>query len=294
MAADPIEGGRWENHSGGLSFLVIDTPLCRARLTPYGGQLCEWTPRGETAPILFLSPRSAFAAGKAIRGGVPICFPWFGNHPRDTTKPAHGFARTRTWQVVGIERAASDEVVVELRLSSDDETRALWDVDFAATLRLRLGASLSMRFDVANQGDAALEYEIALHSYFMVGDAESARVRGLEGARFIDKVDGMQRKTQPDEPVVLHGETDRVFVETAASCLVEDPVLRRVIRIDKSDSLATVVWNPGQAKAEKMADIGDSWRGFVCVETANCGPHAVRLAPGSRQSVEARIAVERS
>ncbi len=283
------DGARWERGPGDLSFLVVETPLCRARLTPYGGQLCEWTLAGATAPVLFLSPRSAFAPGKAIRGGVPVCFPWFGNHPHDATKPAHGFARTRTWQVGRVEGRADGSVVVDLRLSSDDETRRLWDADFAATLSLELGEALEMRFEVENRGAKPLEYEIALHSYLTVGDAETVRVRGLEGASFIDKVDGMKRKTQPGEPLVFRGETDRVFVDTTATCLVEDPVLRRTIRIDKTGSLATVAWNPGADKAGKMADVGDAWRSFVCVETASCGPHTVRLAPGERRAIVAGV-----
>ena len=269
----------------------METDRCRARLTPYGGQVCEWTPAGQS-PVLFMSPRAVFAAGTPIRGGVPICFPWFGPHPTDPTKPAHGFARTRTWQVAGVARDTAGDVRVVLRLAADADTRALWSAPFAVSLTLALGASLEMTADVENVGDDAIVYELALHTYLAVGDVEAVRIRGLEGARFVDKVDGGKDKLAGPEPLAIAGETDRVFLDTTTTCVVDDPVLARRLRVEKRHSEATVVWNPGRERARSMRDVGeDSWRGFVCVETANVGPHAVRLAPRTRHAMSARIDV---
>jgi len=269
----------------------VETDRCRARLTPYGGQVCEWTPAGQS-PVLFMSPRAVFAAGTPIRGGVPICFPWFGPHPTDPTKPAHGFARTRTWQVAGVARDTAGDVRVVLRLAANADTRALWSAPFAVSLTLALGASLEMTADVENVGDDAIVYELALHTYLAVGDVEAVRIRGLEGARFVDKVDGGKDKLAGPEPLAIAGETDRVFLDTTTTCVVDDPVLARRLRVEKRHSEVTVVWNPGRERARSMRDVGeDSWRGFVCVETANVGPHAVRLAPRTRHAMSARIDV---
>jgi glucose-6-phosphate 1-epimerase len=277
---------------GGLPFLVVDTERCRARLTPYGAQLCEWTPAGQATSALFLSPRAVFAAGKGIRGGVPICFPWFAAHPSDATKPAHGFARTRQWQVGDVARDPAGDVRVVLRFASDADTRAYWNAAFAASLTVTLGTALAMTFELENTGAEDIAYEIALHTYLTVGDVETIRLRGLERARFVDKVDGGRGKVAGDEPLVFAGETDRVFLDTTATCTVEDPVLRRRIQVAKSGSLATVVWNPGPEKGPAVPDLGgDAWRRFVCVETASCGPHAVRLAPRARHAMTARIDV---
>jgi glucose-6-phosphate 1-epimerase len=285
------EGVAWERGAGALPFLLIQTDRCRARLTPYGGQLCEWAPVGQAAPVLFLSPRSEFAAGRAIRGGVPICFPWFGAHPSDPTKPAHGFARVRTWQVADISRDHA-EVRVALSLASDAGTRALWNAAFAASLTVSLGERLEMTAEIENTGDGIIAYELALHTYLAVGDVAAIRIRGLEGTRFVDKADGMKEKIGGAEPLAIVGETDRVYLDTTATCTVDDPVLRRRIRIAKQHALATVVWNPGPDKARSMPDIGEeTWRRFVCLETANCGPHAVRLPPGARHTISARIDV---
>ena len=239
-----------------------------------------------------MSPRAVFAAGTPIRGGVPISFPWFASHPTDAAKPAHGFARTRTWQVAGITHDTSGDVRVALRLAADGKTRALWSGAFALTLTLSLGAALGMTAEVENVGDEAIVYELAMHTYLAVGDVERVRIRGLEGTRFVDKVDGGKTNVTGDAPLVIAGETDRVFLDTTTTCVVDDPVLARRLSVEKRDSRATVLWNPGRDRARTMRDIGeDGWRGFVCVETANVGPHAVRLAPRARHAMSALIDV---
>ena len=271
---------------------MVETDRCRARLTPYGAHLCEWAPAGQSAPVLFLSPRSAFTAGTAIRGGVPVCFPWFAAHPSDARKPAHGFARTRMWQVDEPTRDDARDVRVALRLASDAETRAYWNAAFTLSLTLSLGASLTMTAEVENTGRDEIVYELALHTYLAVGDVEAIRIHGLELTRFVDKVAGMRDTVAGSGPLALAGETDRVFLDTTAPCTVDDPILRRRIRVDKRQSRTTVVWNPGSEKARAVPDIGgDVWRRFVCVETANCGPHAVRLTPHARHAMTARIDV---
>ena len=287
----PIEGVGWTNGPGGLPFLRMETEQCHARLTSYGAQVCEWVPAGES-PVLYVSPHAVFAAGTAIRGGVPISFPWFASHPTDPSKPAHGFARTRTWEVVQVTRESPGDVRVVLRLEADDDTRELWAPTFAVSLTVSLGTTLAMTAEVENVGHEAITYELALHTYLVVGDVEAVSIRGLEGTRFVDKVDGGKNKVAGGEPLKIAGETDRVFLDTTATCVVDDPVLARRLRIEKRGSHATVVWNPGRDRARTMRDIGeDGWRGFVCVETANVGPHAVRLAPGARGAMTAQIEV---
>ena len=274
---------------GGLSFIDVDTKRCRARLTSHGAQLCDWTPTGQSSPVVFLSPKAIFARDKAIRGGVPVCFPWFGPHPTDPSKPQHGFARTRTWEVESTVQDSQGDACVVFRLVSDPTTRALWDADFLAELTVTLGATLEMTFEVENTSKEAFVYEAALHAYLAIGDIAKVSVHGLEGTRFLDKTDGQREKLSGDAPLTFDGEVDRTFIDTTASCTVHDPVLKRQIRIDKIASGATVVWNPGPAKGLAMADLGDAWTRFVCVETANCGPAAVRLPPGGRHAMTSRI-----
>ena len=289
--AHEVSGVVREAGPGGLPFLLVETDRCRARLTPHGAHVCEWTPAGQTSSVLFMSPRAVFAAGKAIRGGIPLCFPWFANHPSDATKPAHGFARTRLWEIVDIARSDTGDVRIVFRTSADAQTRTLWPHEFVATLTVTLGHSLALTLDVENPGATALTYESALHTYLAVGDVETVRVHGLERTRFIDKVDGFAEKTSAEAPLTLAGEIDRVYLDTTTTCAVDDPRLQRRVRIAKNGSQATVLWNPGSVKGVAVADIGDAWRRFVCVETANCGPHVVHLAPGTRHAMTARLDV---
>lgn len=280
-----------EDGPGGLPFLRVETERCRARLTPHGAHLCEWTPAAQASSVLFLSPRAVFAPGTAIRGGVPVCFPWFAAHASDPTKPAHGFARTRLWRVGETRRDDAGDVQIALHLASDAGTRALWDGEFAASLTVSLGTSLGMAFEVENTGGRDVVFELALHTYLAVGDVARVRVHGLERTRFVDKVDGMREKVAGAYPLTFPGEIDRVFLDTTATCTVDDPVLGRRIRIAKTGSRATVVWNPGPEKGPAVPDLGDAWRRFACVETANCGPHALSLAPGARHAMTARVEV---
>jgi glucose-6-phosphate 1-epimerase len=266
-------------------FILFDTPRCRARLTPHGAQVCEWTPAGQASPVLFLSPLAQFADGKAIRGGVPICFPWFGPHPTDARKPQHGFARTSAWQVDDKAQDADGIARVVFRLVSSDATRLLWNADFVARLTVVLDTSLQIALEVENSGNSAFVYEAALHNYLTVGDVTKVRVHGLEKTHFLDRTDGLSEKISGDAPLAFDGEVDRTFVNTTAACTVDDPVLKRKIHVHKIGSATSVAWNPGPAKGLALADLGPGWRHFVCVDTANCGPNAVRLEPGARHTM---------
>jgi len=266
-------------------FILFDTPRCRARVTPHGAQVCEWTPAGQSSPVLFLSPLAQFARGKAIRGGVPICFPWFGPHPTDARKPAHGFARISAWEVENNAQDADGVARVVFRLVSNEATRSFWSADFVARLTVVLDTSLQIALEVENSGSSAFVYEAALHNYLMVADVTKVCVHGLEKTHFLDRTDGLREKISGDGPLAFDGEVDRTFVNTAAACTVDDPVLQRRIRVQKIGSATTVVWNPGPAKGLALADLGEGWRHFVCVETANCGPNAVHLEPGARHTM---------
>jgi glucose-6-phosphate 1-epimerase len=291
-----VDGARWESGPGGLSVLVVQTEQCEARIFPHGGHVASWTPAGQR-PGLHLSPKSAFDPKKAIRGGIPVCFPWFGNRaddpkPDGKPSPAHGFARTRPWTVDSVELEDNGRVVIEMVLSDDDHTHALWDARFEARLIASLGQTLQVTLAVENKGAAGFDFEAALHTYLEVGDVERVRVLGLEGTPYIDKVDNFTQKTSGSEPLTFQGETDSVFLGTRSAVTVDDPILRRHLRIEKSGSKSTVVWNPWLVKAQAMPDVGgEAWRSFVCVEAANVRPHHVHVPPGAVHEMTTRVMV---
>lgn len=280
-----------EAGAGELPRARVNGARADAELYLQGAHLTRWEPRG-TAPVLFLSSRATYTTGKAIRGGVPLVFPWFGPHPTDRQAPMHGFARTRDWRLVTSGPGADDAVVLELALEDDAATRARWPA-FALRYRVTVGDVLGMALEVVNTSPAPFTFEAALHTYLEVGDVEAVSITGLEHADYVDKVDGFARKQHGTEPLRLAGETDRVFLGTGARCVVLDPALGRRLIVDKTGSGTTVVWNPGAAKARDIADLEpDGWRRMLCVETANAADDAVTLPAGGRHLMSATIAVQ--
>jgi glucose-6-phosphate 1-epimerase len=287
-----VDGVVVEAGAGGLQRARVDNARAEAHIYLQGATVTHFQPRG-AAPALFLSNRATWAAGRAIRGGVPLIFPWFGAHPSNAKAPMHGFARTRAWRFVGSQPGADGAVVVELALEDDEASRGAWPHAFQLRYRVSVGATLGLAFEVTNTSTQAWPFEAALHTYLAVGDVRAVAVTGLENTTYIDKVDAMTRKRQGTEPLRLTGETDRVFVGTRSRSVVEDRVLARRLVVDKTGSATTVVWNPWSTKAAGIADLEpDDWRRMVCVETANAADDAVTLAPGARHVMTATIRVD--
>jgi glucose-6-phosphate 1-epimerase len=284
---------RAEIGPGNLPRLVVKTRLGEAQVYFQGAHVTAWHPAAASEPVLWMSDASYFELGKPLRGGVPICFPWFGAHASDAKAPGHGFARLRDWTLIEAAEAADGTVTLALELASDKALTPLWPHAFRAVHRITVGATLTMALEVTNTGTDAFKFEEALHTYFAVRDVRNVTVTGLEQTEYLDKVTGFDRKTQGSDPIRFTGETDRVYLGTTATCVIDDPGARRRIAIRKSGSEATVVWNPWIAKARAMPDFGDDeWTEMVCVETCNVNVHARTLAPGASPAMTAIIEVE--
>jgi glucose-6-phosphate 1-epimerase len=278
---------RVESGEGGLPRAVLRTAEGEAHVYLHGAHVTHWQPRGH-APVLFMSTHTRFAGDTALRGGVPVIFPWFGPRAAHSQVPGHGFARRRPWR---LEREGDHDVV--LALDADAATRAAWPHDFALRLHVELAARLTMTLEVINTATEAWAYEEALHTYFAVGDVSTITLTGLEGAAYLDKTNAMARKRHPHEPMRITGEVDRIFPGSTGACVVEDPVLERRLRVDKRGSATTVVWNPWTQRARALPDLGDDeWQTMVCVETANVGDDAITLAPGTRHEMGATLTCE--
>ena len=283
---------RFAEDDHGLSSLRIASPLATARIFVQGAHVCEWAPTG-AEPVLFVSKQSHFASGKPIRGGVPVCFPWFAANNGNPALPAHGFVRAADWSVDSLEETPDGEIRAVFAFSDSDFTRALWPHAFRIRYTVEVGRSLRMRLSVENTDSEPFSFEAALHTYIRVADVRSVTVSGLEETEYIDKVDGGARKRQSDQPLRFHAETDRVFLDTPAACEVDDPGLNRRVSVSKTGSLTTVVWNPWVAKAAAMADFGDSeWPKMLCIETANAGENAVSSRPGETHEMTATISLQ--
>ena len=270
---------RFEAGPNGLVRAVIATPQAEAIIYLHGAHLTHYQARGDR-PMLFTSRASRFLPNQPIRGGVPIVFPWFGPHQGDPSAPMHGFARLAVWNLEAVERDAGGTVALAFALDSARATHPGWPHAYAARYSVRIGSRLELVLEVFNPSDQTVAYEEALHTYLEVADIHAVRVHGLAGTTYLDKTDGMKRKTQGPEPIRIAAETDRVYLGTQATCVVEDPVGGRRLFVEKQGSDTTVVWNPWVAKAKAMSDFGDDeWPRMLCVETANAGDHPIRLAP---------------
>jgi glucose-6-phosphate 1-epimerase len=280
-----------EPGQGGLPRLTVVNPMARAEVYLHGAHVTAWQPAGH-APVLWMSRASYWDAARPIRGGVPICFPWFGAHPSDTSAPSHGFARLRDWTLIEARDDGQGATHLAFRLTGDAPAPAAWPHPFEATFRVSVGPALLMTLEVRNPAAGAFSFEEALHTYFAVGDVRRVEITGLEGADYLDKVGGTTRRSQGPEPIRFTAETDRVYLATQQACTISDPAQGRRIVVRKSGSDATVVWNPWVAKAKAMPDFGDDeWPGMVCVETGNVNVHAVTLAPGASHAMTAAIEV---
>ena len=276
---------------GGLAAIQVDTGETEGLIYLHGGHVAQWRPKGHDE-VLWLSTKSQYVAGKPIRGGVPICFPWFGPNANNPAAPMHGFARLRDWRLESIEHDAG-AVTVVLQTASDAESKKWWDAEFVLTYRITMGMSLTMALEFKNTGPNEVTLQEALHTYFSLGDAKQVKVSGLEGVRYVDKMDGAKTKMQ-EGAITIAGETDRVYLDTTGTVTIEDPDKRRRIVVAKEGSHTTVVWNPWIAKAAAMADFGnDEWTGMMCVETCNVGDFARKVAPWDSTTMTARISVER-
>jgi glucose-6-phosphate 1-epimerase len=274
----------------GLPKVLIDNAQAMAEVYLHGAHLTAFRPRGHNE-VLWMSPLAQYQAGKAIRGGVPVIWPWFGPHATDSSKPQHGFARTAEWQVSATESLADGRTQVQLQLIDSDATRALWPHAFELDLTITVGTELKIELTCRNTGDRPFTAGGALHSYFAIGDVTQMSIAGLAGREYIDQLDGNQVKQQTGD-VKISQEMDRIYVNSTDTCIIRDAALARDITIKKTGSHTTVVWNPWQDKAKAMADFSDDgYQNMLCIEAANAAADVVRLAPGEAHSLSQIIAV---
>lgn len=265
---------------GGLAMIDITTDHATALVSPYGGQVLSFRPKGGE-DLLFLSESAYYAPGKAIKGGMPVCWPWFGPDPEGKGRPGHGFMRNRLWDVLSTEVLADGRIRVCLGLTDNAETHFVWPHSFGLRLEVTIGEALDVALVTRNSGTAPFDLTQALHTYFRIGDIARTRVLGLEDCRYIDKMDGGAEKVQ-DGAVTITGETDRIYTGVTGKLRIDDEALGRRILIDSTGSASAVVWNPWQATAKAMADLGDDdYQRMICVETTNAGPDIIHLAPGA-------------
>lgn len=274
-----------------LPVIKIDNPYATAEIYLHGGHVTHYQPH-DAEPILWLSEQAKYEAGQAIRGGIPIIWPWFGAHPLDGDKPSHGFARRVPWQVRHTIFADNGATQVELVLHDSEATRALWPAPFRLSLAVTIGPVLRLDLTMRHMGTEMAVITSALHSYFYVQDVTNISISGLEDTRYVDQLADNRLQLQQGQ-IQIGEEVDRVYLNTTADCVIHDPGLGRKIHIAKAGSSSTVVWNPWVGKAQRMGDFPDeAYRQMVCVETGNALHNAMELLPHEETRLTAVIGQE--
>ena len=269
-------------HGEEFPILCIDTPLCSGCISLYGGHVLEWAPKG-AKPVLFTSPNMAFKQGKALRGGIPLCWPWFGKNTEDASLPSHGVARTALWQLAKQEEDEDGTVRLLLALPPAAELMP------SAALAIEMGRTLTlslMTLDVPR----SMPFSAALHTYFAVSNYEKVAVTGLEECAFTEFADDPQ--DHAEDPLIPAGHIDRIYcpVDEHSEITIHDPAWGRSIRITRAGSGSAVVWNPGAKLAEGMGDLGaGNERGFLCVETTAVPTENIMLRCGDTHELTMHV-----
>jgi glucose-6-phosphate 1-epimerase len=268
--------------SGDLPKIKVKTDRSAAEIYLLGAHVTGFQKNGEL-PLLFMSQASQFVLGKAIRGGVPIIFPWFGAREGF---PSHGFARVTEWEWESSSAAPDGSVTLRFRLPT--AAHATHSPSENVTFAVTVSDQLSMELTVANLSRTEnLSFENCLHTYFAVGDIAEVEITGLTGTKYIDKVDNFTAKMESAAAVRIGSETDRVYLDTAGPLEIHDSRLHRKIRVEKINSASTVVWNPWADKAKQMSDFGDDeYKQMLCVEAGNVAQNKINLAPGKSASLK--------
>ncbi|MBF8778588.1 D-hexose-6-phosphate mutarotase [Pseudomonas fulva] len=288
-----------ERH-GELNCWRITSAHAELLVAQQGAQVLSYQRLGQP-PLLWLSDQAIFRAGKSVRAGVPICWPWFGNLQRNPSSvramylgeaaPAHGLARTRDWQLLGIDQAG-DALRIELRLPEAEGQLPDWPHTVELQLLIELDDHLRLTLTSHNRGQDSVTLSQALHSYFAVSDVRQVHVEGVEGLDYIETLADWQRRTQQGS-LGFSGETDRIYLHAPERLGIVDPRWNRRISLQTSGSRSAVIWNPWTERARELPDMADDgWQRMLCIETANAWDDVVTLAPGGEHSLSVRITSE--
>jgi len=269
---------------GDIPRIEIKNKNAKALISLQGAHLLSWVPVG-MSDVLWLSEQASYKQGKSVRGGIPICWPWFGAHEINKSLPAHGFARTVMWQVIKTEALSENETMIVFRLDCRSQNQAIsnmWPYAVSVEYTLVIGDSLILTLTTQNHSDEAVTIGQAFHTYFNIGDIKDTQVCGLENKAYLDKPDNFNQKIQSG-PLLVTNEVDRVFINTEDDVAIKNK--SRIITISKQGSRSTVVWNPWKDVARKMGDMGEhGYQQMLCVESANAADDIRTIeAGGSHQ-----------
>jgi len=271
----------------GFVMVDISNQFANARISTYAGQVISFQPRHTEEDVLFLSDKALYQDGKAIRGGAPICWPWFGDDTSGFGRPSHGFVRNQPWSILATQSLEDGRSSVTLGLTETDSSLAVWPYQFELELEVIVGTELEIKLTTKNTGRNAFVISQALHTYFNISDVSNIAISGLDSKNYLDKLEGFKEKPQRGD-VTFTEETDRVYQQAPESVWLKDKGFNRTINIKSSGSNTTVIWNPWSTSVTKITDLDESkYRNFVCIETANAADDIVTIQAKNEHVISA-------
>jgi len=276
----------FEQVEGGLIMIDISNQYAKARISTSGGQILSYQPHSENNDMVFLSEKANYLPGKMIRGGVPVCWPWFGDDTSGYGRPSHGFARNQQWDVLGTRSNTDGSTTVTLCIKDTDGSQTIWPYKFKLLIEITVGKCLEVQLTTKNTGKKTFTISQALHTYFNVSDISKVVVNGLDGCEYLDKLDDFSSSTQAGD-VVISQEIDRIYQNSPAQVTLKDSGFDRIISISAINSRTTVIWNPWTAAISKIDDLDDSsYPQFLCVETANAADDCITIPEGRERTIK--------
>lgn len=276
-----------EHYPEGYPVIQIKNKWGEGKVALHGAHLMDWTPTGEK-PIIYTSPTAIYKEGKAIRGGVPICWPWFNAHPTDTSLPSHGIGRNRFWELDSVVDEQSG-TLLRFTLRDSAETQAIWNHSFLTTVEILLGEQIKISLRTQNTGEKTMQVGGALHTYLSLSDIAQVSVHGVEGADYIDTVGEEMERTQ-EAPLKIDREVDRIFTNHVAEITLRDQGWQRELHITRTGSRSAVIWNPWIEKAAQLGDLPDeAYQHFLCIEAANARADVYDLLPGEEHTLSTTL-----
>jgi len=270
------------NGKNDIPYIEVKTRDAYALISLYGGQLLSYKFNG-CDDLLFLSEIANYSEGKAIKGGIPVCWPWFGADPENKGRQSHGFARNKMWELRSTENISDTKCKVTMGLKENNETLKLWPHSFDLEIEMAFGDSMDVLLRTTNTGDESFEITQALHTYFSVGDISKVSLQGLDKKNYLDKAKintGEEQKYQSGD-VEFAQEVDSIYQDVPKDLRLLDLHKQREIKISSFGNKTAVVWNPAAKLSQQMSDIyDDDYKKFVCVETANAADNVIEVKPG--------------
>lgn len=277
---------------GGFPIIRIDNEHASAVISVYGAQVLSYRSKNSTKDLLYVSEKAFFEKGKAIKGGIPICWPWFGQDQEKVGTQMHGFARNMLWKLEDTRVLADGETVIILSLTDTEETKKLWPHEFKLTLKIQVGKTLKLVLQTENTGSSSFVITQAMHAYFAIDDIHQISILGLDQVSYFDKVSGKTESVLQKNDLFIDQEVDRIYTDVPCELVLVDRESNRKVIIHSKGSETAIVWNPWIEISKNSGDLtDDAYQQFVCIETANAVEDKVIVEANASYFLEAEYVI---